>query len=66
MQTHELFLPSTIQACNNLPDSIRSADTLALFKHFLLSTLPKYPKTVFVETDSTKYYTHAYEQNVAH
>ena len=56
------FLPSTIHAWNNLPDSIRSAD----LSTFLLRTLPKYPNTIFLVTDSTKYYTHAYEQNVAH
>ena len=60
------FLPSTIQAWNNLPDSIRSADTLATFQHLLPQDTPKVPKYFFVVTDSTKYYTHAYKQNVAH
>ena len=31
----ELFLPSTLQAWNNLPGAVRSADTLASFKHLL-------------------------------
>ena len=41
------FLPSTIQAWNNLPDSIRSADTLATFKHLLTQDTPKVPKYYF-------------------
>ena len=31
----ESFLPSTLQAWNNLPEAVQSADTLAAFKHFL-------------------------------
>ena len=38
------FLPSAIQAWNNLPDSIRSANTLATFKHLLTQDTPKVPK----------------------
>ena len=41
------FLPSTIQAWNNLPDSIRSADTLATFKYLLTQDTPKVPKYYF-------------------
>ena len=41
------FLPSTIQAWNNLPDSIRSSDTLATFKHLLTQDTPKVPKYYF-------------------
>ena len=53
MQTHlytlyaDSFLPSTIQACNNLPDSTRSADTPATFKHLLTLDTPKVPKYYF-------------------
>ena len=39
----ESFLPSTLQAWNNLPESVRSADTLAAFKHFLTLDTPKVP-----------------------
>ena len=39
----DFFLPSTIQAWNNLPDSIRSADTLATFKHLLTLDTPLVP-----------------------
>ena len=35
------FLQSTIQAWNNLPDSVRYADTLATFKHLLTLDTPK-------------------------
>ena len=41
------FLPLTIQAWNNLPDSIRSADILAAFKHLLTLDTPKVPKYYF-------------------
>ena len=41
------FLPSTIQAWNNIPDSVRSADTLATFKHLLTQDTPKVPKYYF-------------------
>ena len=41
------FLPSSIQAWNNLPDSIRSADTLTTFKHLLTLDTPKVPKYYF-------------------
>ena len=41
------FLPSTIQAWNNLPDSIRSADTHATFKHLLTLETPKVLKYYF-------------------
>ena len=39
----ESFLPSTLQAWNNLPEAVRSADAQASFKHLLtLDTEPKY------------------------
>ena len=41
------FLPSTIQACNNLSDSIRSADTLATLKHLFTQDTPKVSKYYF-------------------
>ena len=34
------FLPSTLQAWNNLPEAVRSADTLAAFKHVLTLDTP--------------------------
>ena len=37
------FLPSTLQAWNNLPEAVRSADTLAAFKHLLTLDTPKVP-----------------------
>ena len=43
------FLPSTIQAWNNLPDSVISADTLATFKHLLTLDTPKVPKYYFCD-----------------
>ena len=42
------FLPSTIQAWNNLPDSVRSADTLAASKHLLTLDTLKIPKIIFM------------------
>ena len=39
----ESFLPSTLQAWNNLPEAVQSADTLAAFKHFLTLDTPKVP-----------------------
>ena len=39
----ESFLPSTLQAWNNLPEAVRSADTLAAFKHLLTLDTPKVP-----------------------
>ena len=39
----ESFFPSTLQAWNNLPESVRPADTLAAFKHFLTLDTPKVP-----------------------
>ena len=38
------FLPSTIQAWNKIPDSIRSVDTLITSKHLLTQDTPKVPK----------------------
>ena len=43
------FLPSTIQAWNNLPDLIRPADTLATFKHILTQDTPKVAKYYFCD-----------------
>ena len=37
----ESFLPSTLQAWNNLPEAVRSADTLAAFKHLITLDTPK-------------------------
>ena len=34
----ESFLPSTLKACNNLPEAVRSSDTLAPVKHLTLDT----------------------------
>ena len=39
----ESFLPSTLQAWNNLPEVVRSADTLASFKHLLTRYASKVP-----------------------
>ena len=39
----ESFLPSTLQAWNNLPEAVRSADTLGAFKHLLSLVTPKVP-----------------------
>ena len=39
----ESFLPSTIQAWNNLPEAVRSADTLGAFKHLLTLDTTKVP-----------------------
>ena len=39
----ESFLPSTLQAWNNLPEAVLSADTLGAFKHFLTLVTPKVP-----------------------
>ena len=39
----ESFLPSTLQAWNNLPEAVRSADTLGAFKHLLTLDTPKVP-----------------------
>ena len=39
----ESFLPSTLQACNNLPEAVQSADTLAAFKHLLTLDAHKVP-----------------------
>ena len=39
----ESFLPSTLQAWNNLPEAFRSADTLGAFKHLLTLDTPKVP-----------------------
>ena len=47
MQTRayaDIFLPSSFQAWNNLPEAVRSADTLAAFKHLLTLDTPKVPK----------------------
>ena len=41
------FLPWTIQAWNNLADSVRSADNLAKFKHLLALDTPKVPNYYF-------------------
>ena len=40
----ESFLPSTLQAWNNLPEIVRSADTLASFKPLLTFDTSKVPK----------------------
>ena len=40
----ESFLPSTLQAWNNLPGAVRSADTLASFKDHLTLDTPKVAK----------------------
>ena len=39
----ESFLPLTLQAGNNLSEAVRSADTLAAFKHLLTLDAPKVP-----------------------
>ena len=52
-------LPSTMQAWNNLPDSVRTADTLATFKHLLTLYTPKVPKYYFCCDKFTKSYAHA-------
>ena len=39
----ESFLPSTLQTWNDLPEAVRSADTLAAFKHLLTLDTPKVP-----------------------
>ena len=40
----ESFLSSNLQALNNLPEAVCSADTLASFKHHLTLDTPKVPK----------------------
>ena len=42
-----LFSHQLYKRSNNLPDSIRSADTLATFKHLLTQDTPKVPKYYF-------------------
>ena len=40
----ESYLPSTLQPWNNLPEAVRSADTLASIKHVHTLDTPKVPK----------------------
>ena len=60
------FLPSTIRAWNNLPDSVRSADTLAIFMHRLTLDTPKVPKYYFCGDRLNLVLHTRLEQNVAH
>ena len=43
----ETFLPSTLQAWNNLPEAVRSSDTLVSFKHLLTLDTPKENKSYY-------------------
>ena len=62
----DFFLPSTIQSWNNLPDSVRSADTLATFNHLLTMDTLKVTKYFFCDDRLNRVLHTCLKNNVAH
>ena len=51
------FLPSTIRACNSLPNDVKSASSVAAFKYRLNMNMSKPPRYLTVALEWDKFYT---------